>query len=189
MEAQPLLEKLIADVQTVSSTVKQIAAEHSELLEKQPSPTRWSIKNCIEHLNLTAAIYVPRMEARIKQALDKKQAPANLFKPGFIGKQAVTGMLPNEQGAIPKPMKTFKMFDPYRQPKADANYLQNFATYQQQLVDLLTKAKNVDINKNRVNSAIGPIVRFKLGDAFRFVIAHELRHLQQMKNTLDELVR
>ena len=43
--------------------------------------------------------------------------------------------------------------------------------------------QNINLGGNRIPSLI-PIIRFKLGDAFRFLIAHEQRHILQAKNVI-----
>ncbi len=49
---------------------------------------------------------------------------------------------------------------------------------------LLEIAKRTDLNVMRITSSLGPIIRFKAGDAFRFPIAHQVRHFLQLERTL-----
>jgi hypothetical protein len=39
----------------------------------------------------------------------------------------------------------------------------------------------------KVTSTLGPILRFKVGDAFRFPIAHQQRHMLQIERVLEEV--
>jgi hypothetical protein len=39
----------------------------------------------------------------------------------------------------------------------------------------------------KVTSTLGPILRFKVGDAFRFPLAHQERHMLQIERTLAAL--
>ena len=61
----------------------------------------------------------------------------------------------------------------------------DFRKYQDDLILLIEKARYYNLNTLKINSSIGRIIRFKLGDAFRFVIAHNQRHIQQTINVLQ----
>ncbi|MEO5584289.1 MAG: hypothetical protein ABIQ75_02450, partial [Flavobacteriales bacterium] len=37
----------------------------------------------------------------------------------------------------------------------------------------------------RITSTLGPVLRFKIGDAFRFMIAHQERHFLQIERSLQ----
>jgi hypothetical protein len=184
MESKHLLHSLVEEVKEIIAEVEEMTSTGSGLIEKKPAEDKWSIRSCIEHLNLTGNVYLPRMQKQIARSLAKKQVAPPLFKEGIIGKFSVKSMKPQPGTTVPKPMKTFKILDPYRNPEPQQRYLNTFIDQQNQLIELLTLAQQVDLNQNRINSALGPLVRFKLGDAFRFVIAHEQRHVLQMKRTL-----
>lgn len=50
----------------------------------------------------------------------------------------------------------------------------------------LRKAQATDINATRVPVSISKRIRLKLGDTFRFLIAHNERHILQAKKHLDK---
>ncbi|WP_317044615.1 DinB family protein [Chryseobacterium geocarposphaerae] len=58
---------------------------------------------------------------------------------------------------------------------------------QEQMLDLLKNAQNVDLNKTKTGISISSLIRLKLGDTFRFVIYHNQRHVQQAKRVLTNL--
>ena len=81
-----------------------------------------------------------------------------------------------------KPMKTFRKFEP-KETNIEKVF-ERFIDDQDKLIKWLELSKTVDINKSKITSAIGPIIRFKLGDAFRFLIGHNQRHIIQAKNAV-----
>jgi len=48
----------------------------------------------------------------------------------------------------------------------------------------LNTAKKFDLNAVKVGISIAPIIKLKLGDVFRFMIAHQVRHILQAERAL-----
>jgi len=59
-----------------------------------------------------------------------------------------------------------------------------FFGHQNKLLQLLEVAKRRNLNSVYVPSAMSKLIRFKLGDMFRFLIAHEQRHMIQARNAV-----
>jgi hypothetical protein len=93
-------------------------------------------------------------------------------------------MQPKPDGAITNRMKTLWMFDPPRNQGASSESITHFIALCERLLTLLERARRMDLNGLRVTSSLGPIVRFKAGDAFRFVVAHQERHFLQLHRIL-----
>lgn len=143
-----------------------------EQLNHKPGPDRWSILECIEHLNLYAAFYIPETKARIRQTKHKKPAPR--FKSGFLGDYFANSMLPK---AKMKTMKTFKDKNPNGR-MLDLQVLHQFIAYQEEWLQILAAAKAINLNKTKCALTI-PILKLRLGDTFRFIFAHDQRHIAQ----------
>jgi hypothetical protein len=80
-------------------------------------------------------------------------------------------------------MKTFKNHNPA--PDIDmSRALQEFEQQEVLLLQLLDKARGVDINHIRIPISIAPFIKLKMGDVFGFLIAHHQRHFVQIENTL-----
>jgi hypothetical protein len=62
--------------------------------------------------------------------------------------------------------------------------LEKYLTHQQQLLQLLQSAHRVDLGRNRAAISLSPWIKLKLGDTFRFVIAHQQRHFQKLEPLL-----
>lgn len=180
IQSAALLERLIADTKRIVLTVHYLLQEDPAALVQQPGTGRWSVAQVIEHLNSYGRYYLPLME----NALKAYQGPANKnFKPGWLGDYFTKSMLPKEDGRVANKMKAPKDHRP--SPDIDSHtVLKDFLQQQQQLLQLLQQAGRSDLNKIRIPISIATFIRIKLGDTFRFLIAHQQRHFVQVANTL-----
>ncbi|MFY0628074.1 MAG: DinB family protein [Reichenbachiella sp.] len=182
MDRRELIDELIKDTIQVRSDVKNLIDLGDEMINLKPTADQWSVIECIEHLNIADAHYLHHFEVELGKAeLSKK----DIFKPGFLGNYFVNAMKPRPDGKIPSPMKTLRKFRPDVTKQYDT--IDRFLKDQDKLLDLLEKSSSFNLNKIKITSALGRIITFKLGDAFRFVIAHNQRHVKQMKNTIQSL--
>lgn len=62
--------------------------------------------------------------------------------------------------------------------------IDQFIDQQETLLRLLQQSKNADWEKMRVPLLITKMIRLKLGDVFRFCVAHQQRHFQQAERAL-----
>ena len=84
-------------------------------------------------------------------------------------------MLPKEK--LNK-MKTFKSMNPIGS-NLDKTVLEKFLSQQKTLLELLQQAEKVSLTKNKTGISISKWIKLKLGDTFRIVIYHNLRHVIQ----------
>lgn len=178
-----ILDLLTVDIQQIIETVhKDFASLDNDKLYQQPLPRKWSVNQCLQHLNIIGYHYLPRIKQAIENAVCGCQKNTEVYNSSWVGEMAVSYTKPLVDGVIPKPMKTFKKeLDPLKSNYTEISAIPEFLEQQKQLLHYLQQAKQVNLSKNKVTSLL-PILRFRLGDAFRFVVAHEQRHIQQAKN-------
>ena len=176
-------ETLIADLiertrQHLNSAekLKQLSAA---ALNWKKSPESWSALECIEHLNLYGDFYLPEIESRINKSSTK---PDPYFKSGLLGNYFANAMLPKEK--LNK-MKTFKDKNPAGS-KLDKSAIDRFIDQQKKMLELLNKARQVNLTKTKTSISITKLIKLRLGDTFRVVIYHNDRHLVQANNVVAE---
>lgn len=147
-----------------------------ELNWKQNSES-WSVLECLEHLNLYGYFYIPEIE---KTILNSKHKSDEEFKSEILGNYFAESMLPKQK--LNK-MKTFKDKNPINS-KLDRKVIDEFINQQIKTIDLLNKSKSVSLNKNKVKITLTKWIKLKLGDTFRFVINHNIRHIKQIENNI-----
>lgn len=182
MDKIELINSLIEDTQKVKEeAIRFTTLGRDELLYK-PSPEQWNVLECIEHLNIADAHYITEFDKKLDVA---KASDVKEFKSGWMGNYFVKSIKPREDGTIPSPMKTLKKFRPEVNVQHDT--LSKFIEDQDYIIEALEKSKSLDLNKIKITSAIGPIVTFRLGDAFRFLIGHNQRHIIQANHVLEKM--
>lgn len=152
-----------------------------EILHFKPSPSQWSILECLEHLNLYGDYYLPA----IGQALQKGKPLGDVvnYKSGWLGEYFSDLML-GKNGRIWK-FTTSKSKNPLFTKLPDY-VIDRFLEQQKQYLDFLQEAEHIHLGQVRVPISIAPWIRIKLGDTLRFCIYHNERHINQAERVWRE---
>ena len=154
---------------------------HSKFARK-PSPESWSANECLQHLNTYGEYYLPAIQKAMITA-GESHGVNPVFQAGMLGNIFTRMMMP---GTSEKPLK--KMKAPKESiPKTILDSHQVIATFidqQEQMLQLLEKAKSVDLAKIKVPISLNRFIKMRLGDTFHFLIIHTLRHVIQAQKAL-----
>ena len=181
IQASSHLETLQTDTRQIMLRAAYLQQLPASRLVQQPGPGRWSVAQVIEHLNTYGRYYLPKLQQAISNTNSK---PAEWFVPGWLGGYFTKSMLPKPDGTIANKMKTFKNHNP--SPDIDvARALREFEQQEILLLQLLDKARGVNINRIRIPVSIAPFIKLKMGDVFGFIIAHHQRHFVQIENVIS----
>ena len=180
MYSHTLLEQLQTDVREVLLQAQQLQHLPNHILTREPAPGKWSIAQVLEHLNFYSRHYILAIEHKLHLHQTEPQVK---FTPGWLGNYFTNLMKPGADNTISKKMKSPKNALPSVQPDAKL-VLDEFINHQHHLLNLLQLAKTADLNSIRIPTSLSKFIALKLGDTFRFFVAHEQRHLIQIKNVL-----
>ncbi|WP_295126776.1 DinB family protein [uncultured Chitinophaga sp.] len=174
-----LLSALQSDVNRIESVVKdEISGLTPNILLQSPAPDKWSIAQCLEHLNGYGRYYLPQLDAAIAGGALQKTIPPAVFKSSWLGNYFTNMMKPQADGALKSKMQSPR--DKVPQSKLNTSaVLDEFMDQQKQLTALLQRAEKVNIQKLPVPTSLSKWIKLSAGDTFRFLIAHEQRHLLQ----------
>ncbi len=183
-QSEKLLERLAADVREILLKTEPLKTLDSEELRKKPAEDAWSVVEVIAHLNYYARFYLTAME----EQLDGHQTQAkSTFTPGWFGNYFTKIIGPSADGAVKNKMTTPKDGRPLAPAALDPQQeIQEFVQHQHQILNLLKIAHSADLGRIRVPISLTRMIRLKLGDTFRFVVAHEQRHFQQIARILAD---
>lgn len=175
--AHLLLQDLIKQTKQHIQQIEKLKQLDNKLLNWKANTESWSVLECLAHLNLYSDFYNPEIKRAIAKSIHK---PELHYQSGWLGNYFVNSMLPKEK--LNK-MKTFKDKNPiYLTMKADV--LDEFIKQQQELIALLEQAEKVSLTKTKTAISISSLIKLRLGDTFRFLINHNIRHLNQINRVL-----
>ena len=173
MQSEQLLQQLIEQTRQVINQVEKLKNYDLHTLTWRENETSWNMLECLEHLNLYGDFYLPQIESKIKNSNTTTEA---VFKSGLLGNYFAKSMLPKEN--LNK-MNTFKDKNPLH-ATLDKGVIDKFILQEMHLLDLLSQARNVSLNKVKISTSISSLLRLNLGDTFQFFVNHILRHLSQI---------
>lgn len=173
---QELIGSLQQDVQETLQQLEQLQQVPREVLLQQPEPGKWSIVQVLEHLNGYNRFYLDVIEKGLKNNTYPSKPS---YKAGWFGDYFTKMMQPRKDGTIGNKMSAPKDYN--FGPDLDVERVLNeFHLGQQQLLVLLENARTADLGRIKVPISISKLIKLKLGDVFRFLIAHQQRHFLQI---------
>ena len=147
----------------------------------RPSSESWSANECLQHLNSYGRFYLPAIESVLSRS--EKRESSTQFSSGWLGNYFTKLMMPGTDGKPSTKMNSPKDHAPKTIIESRL-VISEFIDQQEKLLALLNTAKKFDLNTVKVGISIAPIIKLKLGDVFRFVIAHQVRHILQSERAL-----
>ncbi|MEM7168160.1 MAG: DinB family protein [Planctomycetota bacterium] len=149
-----------------------VAGLSEEQLQWRPQPKRWSMAECIDHLNKTADIYTPALQRGIEMGQQTRgDAP---IRHGILGKLFLQAVSPETKWRV----ATLKQFRPPEKPPMGA-VMTRFLAAQEDFIDCVQRADGLDLTKIKVRSPALKFLRLPLGTWLCVMRDHQLRHLNQ----------
>lgn len=180
---QELIGSLQQDVQETLQQLEQLQQVPREVLLQQPEPGKWSIVQVLEHLNGYNRFYLDVIEKGLK---NNNYPVRQNYKTGWFGDYFTKMMQPRKDGTIGNKMSAPKAYN--FGPDLDVERVLNeFRRGQQQLLVLLENARTEDLGRIKVPISISKLIKLKLGDVFRFLIAHQQRHFLQINRVKQQV--
>lgn len=182
-KSEDLLNELITDVRRIIESAEFFQSSDQTKMAYSPDKEKWSVVQVLEHLNAYNRHYLPKIEKEISVVT---QSNNPVFTPGYWGEKFTKMMKPSNVYQIKNKMKAMKAYT-FSNNLNIETVLNEFISHQDKLIKMLELAKSRDLNEIRIPITLTSLVKLKLGDIFRFLIAHEQRHMIQARNTLKEM--
>lgn len=174
-----LIDELLALTESSTAAARRFKTLSEEQLNFKETPERWSILECLEHLNRYGEFYLPAIENALRS--DKGHHGKPVYKSGSIGNW-FANLMKVKNGRIVK-MKTPSDKNPSGSNLTSAT-IDRFLEQQEILTRLLNQARNANLTKTKVPISLAKFIKLRLGDTFRFFINHIERHIIQADNNL-----
>lgn len=144
-----------------------------------PSPKRWSVADCMNHLNVTVTKYLPRIAAMIAQGRAEGLTGTGPFRHPFVGDWFVRLLEPPPR----RRMRVPGVFAPLPGVQA-ATLLPEFERLRGELVQRIRESDGLDLAALRTASPAARFFQLTLGQCFAALAAHDRRHLWQARQVV-----
>jgi len=183
IENNQLIDDLLRRMENCKRTVKKFEILPLNRLQFK-NGERWSVLECIEHLNLYGDFYLVEIEKRIITNLRKNISTK--FKSGILGNY-FANLMEVKNGKITK-MKSPKDKNPSNS-HLSITTISRFLKQQERLVSLLNQCRSIDLTKTKAAISLTNLIKLRLGDTLRFYCYHIERHVFQAERALREQER
>lgn len=160
--------------------VNRLSENPVEKLEAKRADGGWSVAECLHHMHQTYGLYRPRIDAHIPNLIANKNG---MVRSSWFGRSSVKNTGPDANQRIKMKMKTFSFFEP-QDGIAFSEARSLFEADLKWHLNVIEACDDKNICSPRVKSAI-KFLRFRLGDALAFLLAHNARHILQAERNLS----
>ena len=146
----------------------------------QPSPERWSIADCLEHLNVAAEQILPVLTRTIEDAQKSRDPEPSLpksFRHGFMGNFLVRMLEPPPRWRLRAP----RLYEPAAGDRSFEEIRVRFADLHDRLLEQVDASRGLHLARVKMASPFTRLLRLSLGQWFGFLAAHDRRHLWQAR--------
>lgn len=184
-QAEPLfaeLEDLRAQILAITEDARQLFASlNQQQFNWRPQAGVWSIAECIEHLNVSAKLYFPMLDAKIHEGHEKKIFAPEPFRYSWFNNWFVRTLEP----PVKLKVKTPKAFVP-TPDKSFSVVSEDFLQVQEAVIDRIEQANGLDLRRLKIQSPGSKFIKLSLGRALAMIAAHERRHLWQARQLMKQ---
>ena len=155
-----------------------------EQIRQRPHPAKWSIAECLVHLNLSAGLIQPKIAAAIEQGKREKVTGTGPFSPGPLGRLLIWIVTPPPKFRI----RAMKNISPPVVIGDLSQMVAEFMTIQDRWQELAREAEGLDQSKVKVAHLFPGLPRLRLAVPIPWMMAHQERHLFQAENVRRQIL-
>ncbi|MBZ5594075.1 MAG: DinB family protein [Acidobacteriia bacterium] len=175
-------EPLVTDLADFLLQLDEIEADGEKLLSDltedqvhwSPVASRWSVAQCLVHLNIIGRRYLSALDETIERANRENLVGRGPFRYGFVERWIAHATEPPPGVRLRTPASARPPDD---QPLVGVRV--NFHLVQDELRTRVRAANGLDLARAKVTSPFVKSLKMGLGPCFAFLLAHERRHLWQ----------
>ncbi len=169
------LDEYSRQLESVRDDARELTAGLSRAqINWSPAPEKWSIAQCLAHLNSVAGSYTKAMGRAIEQGWEQGIEGDTGSRYSAFERWFIRSMEPPPKRALPAPALA--------KPPSDHDIeavVEPFLSARDRLGELMQRANGLDLRRIKLRSPFAKLIKFRLGAAFAFIAAHERRHVWQ----------
>jgi hypothetical protein len=179
----PQLEVLAGEFEQAQGRLDRLRAElPDDFWSRRPTPERWSVSECVAHLNLTARAFLPVLQTGLEQAHSLGGAAPRRYRRDPVGWLLWLGSGPPARLRT----RTPAAFVP-SSTEAPAELRATFDHLQAEQLACVREASGLPLQKVKVASPFDTRVRYNLYSALSILARHQHRHLWQAEQVVQAL--
>jgi len=177
-------DKVDKDLQDIRSRTEQLINGLSpEQLVRRPDPGKWSIAECLTHLNLTATAFQKLIRSAIQEGKSNKIVGPGPYTAGAIGRLLIWIAEPPPKFRIKAPAKILPPAN-IGDPTA---VIAEFLRLQDEWARLVKEADGLNLNKIKAKTGFPGLPPMRLGATIPWMMAHQRRHLLQAEGVKQKV--
>ena len=154
----------------------------TEQLNRRPGYDKWSVGQCLEHLNILSGYYLPSVKARLKAAQARGSAAGTKVSSGWLGRRFTNAIRHTDDSEdlfnVPKQYAPTGV-------RLTGTVVEAFNRQLDELLRLLLLARQVDAGAVRVPNPLYPWLRLRLTDVLEALVAHAQRYVKQAEQIVQ----
>jgi hypothetical protein len=177
---QQLKDKFISETESVIKDFSKFKSLFEDQINWKPSAVSWSIAEGVDHLIVTNKLYFNEFEKQFAEKQIKIDYSKTQVKHKWLSKFIIKSVDP----ANIKKVKTFPVFMPSRS-KHTKDVFNSFDEVQNGLINLVSTAMNLDLNKYVMSSPAAKIIKENFYDVLEIIRLHDRRHFNQAERLFN----
>jgi len=177
---QQLKDKFISDTESVIKDFSKFKLLSEDQINWKPSAESWSIAECVDHIIVTNKLYFNEFEKQFAE----KQLKTNYSKAQVKHKWLSKFIIKSVDPANIKKVKTFAVFMPSKS-KRTKDVFNSLIEVQNGLINILSTAMDLDLNKYVMSSPAAKIIKENFCDVLEIIRLHDRRHLNQTERLFN----
>ena len=177
----PQLAAIVDDLEHARTFMRRVVARTpADGWATRPDPARWSVAECIAHLNLTSRAYIPLLRAAFSEHPASPSATPQRYRRDPVGWLigTLSGPMPRIGGFRFGRVKTKPDFVPANALERD-QVVSEFESLQDEQIALTRDADGRPLEKIRITSPFDARVRYNAYSCLWLLPRHQHRHLEQ----------
>ena len=142
-------------------------------------PDRWSMNECIAHLNLTSSAFLPLLRTGLDEARRSGHRAPRRYRRDPIGWLLWKSLGP----PVKRKFKTTAPFVP-RSDRTSADHVAEFERLQAEQLSLAREADGLPIHRVKIGSPFNTRLHYNVFSALSILPRHQHRHLWQAEQVL-----
>lgn len=174
----PALQELITRFEDIrEKCIKLTTSITGEQANWHPENNRWSILDCLSHLNISGNLYLEKIRKATGKLPDNRIPNSQKVRFGFIANYIFIKQL---EPPVKYKLRAPKKFRPETIHSKEET-IEEFLMMQSRFIKQIRKAGSLNFAKIKITSPVSSLIRISLYDAFGINVAHERRHIWQIE--------